>query len=89
MGDRRCGERGGVEQFREGLIVSRLSLGFVLFVISAAGALINAWAFRAFPREWGGPNIGGGALQLLFYIGIVASLFLIGSALRRNRRGSK
>lgn len=61
MGDRRCGERVGVEQFREGLV----------------------------PREWRGPNIGGGALQLLFYIGIVASLFLIGSALRRNRRGSK
>ncbi len=69
--------------------MSRLRLGTVIFVACAAGALINAWAFRAFPREWGGPNIGGGALQLLFYIGVVCSLFLIASALRRSRPGRK
>ena len=66
--------------------MSRLRLGVVIFALSAAGALINAWAFRAFPREWGGPNIGGGALQLLFYIGVIFSLFLIGSAARRSRQ---
>jgi hypothetical protein len=54
-----------------------LKIGIPVFVVSVVGASVNLWARSAFPDHWGGPNIGGGFLQLLFYIGGIAGVALI------------
>jgi uncharacterized membrane protein HdeD (DUF308 family) len=48
--------------------------GTIAIVAGVAGALVNLWAREEFPTRWGGPNIGGGFLQLLFYAAIVAGV---------------
>lgn len=65
-------------------------IGLSLLVAGGLVALVNAWAFWAFPDQWGGPNIGGGFIQLLAYAAIVAGgTFLVAALLnrRRNRSG--
>lgn len=61
-------------------------LALLVLIPSAVIALANAWAFRAFPQQWGGPNIGGGLLQLLAYVGVVAGLVLLAVAVATKRR---
>lgn len=68
--------------------MSLVKSGIVLLLVGAAGAGVNLWARETFPSEWGGPNIGGGMLQMLFYGAILAGLIMtvIGSiTARRNR----
>ena len=42
------------------------------------------------PYQWGGPNIGGGMLQLLFYVGVIvgAVLTVLGVVRLRNNHES-
>jgi hypothetical protein len=47
----------------------QIVVGLTLLVVSVIAAAVNLWAGEAFPTQWGGPNIGAGMLQLLFYIG--------------------
>lgn len=54
-----------------------LKLGLWLFVPAAVVAGVNLWAMRAFPRQWGGPNIGGGMIQLLAYGVMLAGVVLV------------
>jgi hypothetical protein len=49
------------------------SAGSALLAVSVTGAMVNLWAHDAFPAQWGGPNIGGGMLQLSLYAGAVPS----------------
>ena len=51
--------------------------GLVILFLSSAGVAGNLWARNAYPGQWGGPNIGGGLLQLMFYVGAVAGVTLI------------
>jgi hypothetical protein len=62
------------------------AIGLVLFAVSATGALTNLWARDAFPTQWGGPNIGAGMLQMLFYAGAITGTVLIVLGLRERRR---
>ena len=53
------------------------------------GALTFLWAQEAFPDQWGGPNIGGGALLLLFYVGVGVGIVFTVTGIRelwRRRR---
>ena len=66
-------------------------LGVVAAIVGVAGALVNLWARDAFPDQWGGPNIGGGFLQVLFYLLILGgvTLAVVGTILaRRNKQHS-
>jgi hypothetical protein len=60
--------------------------GSALLAASVTGAMVNLWARDAFPARWGGPNIGGGMLQLLFYAGALTGAVLIVTSLVRRRR---
>jgi hypothetical protein len=51
-------------------------IGLIAGFIGLVGALVNLWARHAFPDRWGGPNIGGGVLQLLFYLLIAGGVVL-------------
>ncbi|MEU8327414.1 hypothetical protein [Micromonospora sp. NPDC048839] len=64
-----------------------LKLGAFSAIAGLVGALVNIWARNEFPERWGGPNIGGGLLQLLFYTLIVVGVVLAvagGVAARRR-----
>ncbi|GIF98975.1 hypothetical protein Cci01nite_40690 [Catellatospora citrea] len=63
---------------------TKLALSF--FVPSAVVATVNAWAFRAFPEQWGGPNIGGGFIQLLAYAGMLVGVIFFVLAVMKKRR---
>jgi hypothetical protein len=67
-----------------------LKAGLVVLAVSVIGAAANLGAREAFPAQWGGPNIGGGMLQLLFYLGafVGAVLTVIGLVTGRPRRDS-
>ncbi|WP_328475023.1 hypothetical protein OHA21_17080 [Actinoplanes sp. NBC_00393] len=67
--------------------MSLRKIGATVLVISLIGAAANLWAREAFPDQWGGPNIGGGMLQLLFYTGVLTGVTLIVIDLVRRRRG--
>jgi hypothetical protein len=64
-----------------------LKIGVSAVVVGLIGAFVNNWAADAFPDTWGGPNIGGGILQLGFYalivVGAVLALSGVVQALRR------
>lgn len=60
--------------------------GLTLLVVSVIGVAGNLWARNAFPDQWGGPNIGGGFLQLMFYAGAVTGVALIVIGIARRRR---
>ncbi|WP_144122817.1 hypothetical protein [Catellatospora sichuanensis] len=64
-----------------------IRLGAIAAVVGLVGALVNFWASREFPTTWGGPNIGGGILQLLFYGLILAgiTLAIVGGLTGRRR----
>lgn len=68
-------------------------MGVWLLTVCAVGAIANFWASRAFPTKWGGPNIGGGLLQIVFYVGILVGGVVIARSLmdtqRRRRRGER
>jgi hypothetical protein len=65
-------------------------LGLSLLAVCALVAIANAWAFRAYPDQWGGPNIGGGLIQLLAYAGILAGAgFLVAAWVNRRRSRSR
>ena len=61
-------------------------LGLTVLIVGILGTAANYAAAKAFPNQWGGPNIGGGMLQLLFYAGIVAGAAVIVSGLIKARR---
>ena len=54
-----------------------VKLGLVFLTVGILGAAANYAAAKAFPLQWGGPNIGGGMLQLVFFAGIVAGIAVI------------
>jgi hypothetical protein len=58
----------------------------LVLTLCLLGATANEVASHIFPAHWGGPNIGAGMLQLLFYIGIAASLAVITSGVIKRRR---
>jgi hypothetical protein len=61
-----------------------------LFVPCAVVAAGNAWAMRAFSEQWGGPNIGGGLIQLAAYAGmIVGAIFFVLAMARRRERPTR
>ncbi|WP_041832334.1 hypothetical protein [Actinoplanes sp. N902-109] len=65
-----------------------LRLGCAAIGAGLVGALVNLWARHAFPDRWGGPNIGGGMLQLLCFLLIAAGAVLAvagGVSARRGR----
>jgi hypothetical protein len=65
---------------------ARTKLGLVLLGAGALVAGTNAWAARAYPDQWGGPNIGGGFIQLLAYTAMATGVgFLVAAAVRRKR----
>ena len=68
----------------------QLRLGLPLLAASLIGTGLNLWAREAFPNQWGGPNIGGGGLQLLFDICAIAGavLTVMGLLKLRNKRNS-
>ena len=58
--------------------MSRYSVyGLSLLATSVVAAGVNLWARKAFPAQWGGPNIGGGLLMILFAIGAICGIVLI------------
>lgn len=61
-------------------------LGLPLFTAGALVAIGNAWASRAYPEDWGGPNIGGGLIQLLAYAALVVGGGLLVAAMVTRRR---
>lgn len=63
-----------------------LKFAIGLLVASALVAAGNAWAMRAFSQQWGGPNIGGGVIQLAAYTGIVVGAVLVVMVIVRRRR---
>jgi hypothetical protein len=66
----------------------QIVVGLTLLVVSVTAAAVNLWAQAAFPARWGGPNIGAGMLQLLFYTGALggAAYAVMGFVkARRNR----
>ncbi|MFI6761828.1 hypothetical protein ACIBF5_22075 [Micromonospora sp. NPDC050417] len=64
-----------------------IKLGAFSAIAGLVGALVNLWAREEFPESWGGPNIGGGMLQLLFYALIVVGVILaIAGGLAARRR---
>ncbi len=58
----------------------------MLLAVGIVGAVVNEWAFRHFERTWGGPNIGGGLLQICFYAMILGGAVLLARMLF-SRRG--
>jgi len=71
---------------------TRTKVGLSLLVVCGLVALVNGWAFRTYPEDWGGPNIGGGFIQLLAYAGLIVGAALLVTAIagrRRNRGPSK
>ncbi len=60
--------------------------GAALLAVSLTGAVVNLWARDAFPDHWGGPNIGGGMLQLIFYGGVLTGVALAVVGLTKSRR---
>ncbi len=65
-----------------------LVIGLIVLAVSLTGAAVNIWARDAFPDQWGGPNIGGGMLQLLFYAGTLTGVVLTTVGAVRWRRRS-
>jgi hypothetical protein len=63
-----------------------LKVGLPLLTVSVIGAGVNLWAREAFPTQWGGPNIGGGMLQLLFYLGALVGAVQTVRGIRKHRR---
>jgi hypothetical protein len=61
-------------------------LGLVFLLVGILGTAANYAAAKAFPLQWGGPNIGAGMLQLLFYGGIVTGIVVIISGRSKGRR---
>lgn len=61
--------------------------GAALLAVSFTGAMVNLWAGDAFPEQWGGPNIGAGMLQLMFYAGALAGAVLVVMGLVKRQRG--
>jgi hypothetical protein len=53
-----------------------VKFGLIAGALGLIGALLNLWARHAFPDRWGGPNIGGGMLQLLCYLLIAGGIVL-------------
>lgn len=72
---------------KRGPDVSRhAKIGLPLVTVGALVAVGNAWAFRAYPEDWGGPNIGGGLIQLLAYATlVVGGGFLVAAVVTRRR----
>ncbi len=68
--------------------VRLLKIGLAVLAASLCGAAMNLWARGAFPDQWGGPNIGGGMLQLLFYVGVAAGGVTIVTSIVRRRAGA-
>jgi hypothetical protein len=60
-------------------------LGLVLLLVGILGTAANYAAGVVFPLKWGGPNIGAGMLQMLFYGVLVAGVVIIVSG--RIKRG--
>lgn len=63
-----------------------VKLGLVFLTLGVLGAAANYAAAKEFPLQWGGPNIGGGMLQLLFFTGIVAGITVIVWGRLKGRR---
>lgn len=64
---------------------SSLKAGLLVLALSVIAAATNLLAREVFPNQWGGPNIGGGLLQLLFYVGALVGLVLTVMALVKDR----
>jgi hypothetical protein len=64
----------------------RTKLGLLLLGAGALVAGANAWTARAYPDQWGGPNIGGGFIQLLAYAAMAAGAGLLVAAAVHRRR---
>ena len=64
----------------------RTKLGILLFGAGALVAGTNVWAAQTYPDQWGGPNIGGGFIQLLAYATMATGVgFLVAAAVRHKR----
>jgi uncharacterized membrane protein HdeD (DUF308 family) len=63
-----------------------LKVGLFLLTVGLAGAIANLWARGAFPERWGGPNIGGGLLQMMFYVAALSGAVLTAKAAVERRR---
>jgi hypothetical protein len=64
----------------------RTKVGLLLLGVGALVAGSNAWAARAYPDQWGGPNIGGGLIQLLAYAAMATGAGLLVAAAVHRRR---
>ncbi|GAA1904108.1 hypothetical protein [Lapillicoccus jejuensis] len=64
----------------------RIAVGAGVVVLGIVVASVNAWAFRAYPDSWGGPDIGGGFIQLCAYAAVVVGAVLLARGLRGRRR---
>ncbi len=46
-------------------------------------------AFEVFPAHWGGPNIGGGLVLLVAYIGVATGLVRLGKVRLHRQQASR
>jgi hypothetical protein len=67
-------------------VPGELKVGLPVFTVSIVGAGTNLWGLETFPTQWGGPNIGAGMLQLLFYMGAFVGAVLMVRGIRKHRR---
>jgi hypothetical protein len=53
--------------------------------------MLNFWAIRADPENWGSPtSFGSGAVQLLAYVGMVIGVaFFLAAMVERRRKRSR
>jgi F0F1-type ATP synthase assembly protein I len=57
-----------------------------LWILAPSMVVVAAYhlAVAVFPSHWGGPNIGGGLILLLAYIGVAAGLVDLAIAWRQR-----
>ena len=68
-----------------------LRLALWVFLPSGLVAMLNFWAIRADPENWGSPtSFGSGAVQLLAYVGMVIGVaFFLAAMVERRRKRSR
>lgn len=60
-----------------------------ILIPSLVTLIVCYTAAELFPERWGGPNIGGGFIVLMAYIGVAAGLVHLTIAWRQRRRDGR
>jgi hypothetical protein len=62
-------------------------VGVTLLIVGAVTLVANIAAAHVFPDYWGGPNIGGGCLQMLSLVAAITGVVLIIRGATQGKRG--